>query len=126
MAAAAGIAAIQEVLDRDLPGNARSLEPYLKERLKAIDERFGIFGDIRGKGLFICVELVKNKTTKERFPVDMAIGKRIEKANLRNGLVHRAEPHWFIIAPPLVATRDDIDEISGIIEKSLNEVIAAL
>ena len=126
LAATAGIAAIQELLDHDFPANARSLESYLKQKLEALDQRFGVFGDIRGKGLLICVELVKDKTTKERFPDEWAIGKRIEKTNLKNGLLHRAEPHWFTIAPPLIATRDVIDEIIAILEKSMEEVIGAL
>jgi adenosylmethionine-8-amino-7-oxononanoate aminotransferase len=126
LAATAGIAAIQELIDRDFPGNARSLETYLRQKLAELDQRFGVFGEIRGKGLLICAELVKDKKTKERFPDELAIGKRIEKANLKNGLLHRAEPHWFTIAPPLIATRDVIDEIIGILERSLEEVIGAL
>ena len=98
-------------MERDLPGNARDLEPYVKAKLEALDDRFGVFGEIRGKGLMICAELVKDKTTKERFPDDVAIGERIAKASLKNGLLQRAEPHWFTIAPPLIATRSDIDEI---------------
>ncbi len=126
LAATAGIAAVREVMERDLPGNAKELEPYVKSKLKALDDRFGVFGEIRGKGLMICAELVKDKTTKEPFPDDVAIGKRIAKASLKNGLLQRAEPNWFTIAPPLIATRSDIDEIMAILEKSLEEVLNAL
>ena len=126
LAATAGIAAIREVMERDLPGNAKELEPYVKSKLKELDERFGVFGEIRGKGLMICAELVKDKTTKEPFPDDVAIGKRIAKASLKNGLLQRAEPNWFTIAPPLIATRSDIDEVIEILGKSMEEVLSSL
>ena len=126
LAATAGIAAIEELMERDLPNNAKVLGEYVKEKLQAMDKRFGIFGEIRGKGLLVCVEIVKDKATKEPFPKELAIGKRLEKTNLKNGLLHRAEPHWFSIAPPLVATKSDIDEIMAILEKSLEEVLGSV
>jgi adenosylmethionine-8-amino-7-oxononanoate aminotransferase len=126
LAATAGIAAIGELLDRDLPGNARRMEGYVKEKLKILDNRFGIIGDIRGKGLMIGAEIVRNKVTKERFPTEISIGKRISKACLKNGLLLRAEAHWFSIAPPLIATKNDMDEIFVILEKSIEQVLKDL
>jgi adenosylmethionine-8-amino-7-oxononanoate aminotransferase len=126
LAAAAGIAATRELLERDLPGNARRLEAYVKEKLKSLDTRFGIIGDIRGKGLMVGAELVRDKATKQRFPDEIGVGKQISKTCLKNGLLLRAEAHWFSIAPPLVATEKDIDEIFAILEKSMDETLRCL
>ncbi len=126
LAATAGIAATRELLERDLPGNAKRLEGYVKDKLERLDDKFGIFGDIRGKGLMVAAELVRNKTTKESFPAEIKIGKTIAETSLKNGLLHRAEPHWFSIAPPLIATKEEIAEIFVKLEKSIEEVLKTI
>jgi adenosylmethionine-8-amino-7-oxononanoate aminotransferase len=124
LAAVAGLAATRELLTRDLPGNAKRMEGYLKEKLRALDSRFGVIGDIRGKGLMVAAELVADKATKLPFPVE--IGKMVAKTSLKYGLLHRAGSHWISIAPPLIATKEDIDEIVIRLEKSLGDVMEAI
>jgi adenosylmethionine-8-amino-7-oxononanoate aminotransferase len=124
--AAAGLAATRELLERDLAGNARRLEGYVKNKLKELDDRFGIIGDIRGKGLMIGAELVRDKGTREHFPDEIALGKQISKACLKNGLLLRAEAHWFSIAPPLIVTEKELDEMFGILEKSIDQVLKSI
>jgi len=55
VSSAAGLAAVREVIERDLPARARKLGAYLRERLEAL-ARFGIVGEVRGKGLLLGVE----------------------------------------------------------------------
>jgi adenosylmethionine-8-amino-7-oxononanoate aminotransferase len=123
LSAGVAIEAICELLDRDLPANAKRLEPYVKAKLRRLDDEYGIIGDIRGRGLMIGAELVKDKATKERFPEERAIGSAIARACLRNGLLLRSEAHWFAIAPPLTVTEDEIDEAFGVLEVSMGEVL---
>jgi adenosylmethionine-8-amino-7-oxononanoate aminotransferase len=124
LSAVAGIAAIQEIIEKKLSNNAKKLESIVKDGFIKLDQKYGIFGDIRGKGLIIAGEIVKNKKTKENYPIEMKIGKRIAEASLKNGLIQRAEPHWIAVAPPLVATESDIEEIFNILDKSIEEVLS--
>jgi len=121
IAAAAGIAAIEELLRRKLPENAQKVGDYLTQRLKELDDELGIFGEIRGKGLMVGVELVKDKKTKAKF--EDGFGKKVGEEVMERGLILRTEADWFAIAPPLITTEEDIDEIIMILRESL---IAAL
>ncbi len=119
---AAGLASIREILDRRLPENARRVGAHLVKRLEAL-RPLGIIGDIRGKGLLIGVELVKDAAAKTPFPPGVDIGLRIGKQALWNGLLLRFDPHWIAFGPPLVVTEADIDQMMDILEQSIREVL---
>jgi len=125
VACAAGLASIQEILDRKLPENAERVGTYLVKRLEGL-RSFGIVGDIRGKGLFIGVEFVKDPVTKAQFPPEVKLGLRIGKQALRNGLLLRFDPHWLAFGPPLIVTEQDIDRMVAILEQSIREVLREL
>jgi adenosylmethionine-8-amino-7-oxononanoate aminotransferase len=120
---AAGIAVLQEILERDLCGNARTQGERLRAGFQRLAKKYGIIGDIRGKGLFLGIELVKDLKTKERFPAEMAFGVQVGKRALQNGLLCRFDPHWIAFGPPLVVTGEQIDEMVGILDKSMGEVL---
>src|SRR5207248_9744372 len=63
---AAGIAVLREILERDLCANARAQGARLRQGCEHLAAKYGIIGDIRGKGLFLGMEFVKNLDTKER------------------------------------------------------------
>lgn len=121
---AAGIAVIREIVERDLCANARAMGERLRagfERLR----RYGIVGDVRGKGLFLGIEFVRDPATKERFPADTPIGTLIGRRALENGLITRFDPHWLAMGPPLVVSADEIDAMLAILDRSVQETIAA-
>ncbi len=120
---AAGIAVLQEILERDLCGNARIQGARLRLGFEALSKKYGVIGDIRGKGLFQAVEFVKNLSTKERFPATPGIGVRVGKKALEHGLLCRFDPHWIAFGPPLVSTGEQIDEMVAILDRSLGEVL---
>jgi adenosylmethionine-8-amino-7-oxononanoate aminotransferase len=123
---AAGIAALRELLERDLCSNAREMGDRLRNGLEHLRDRYPIIGDIRGKGLFLGIEFVRNRGTRERFPTDTPIGQLIGRRALDNGLLTRFDPHWIAFGPPLVVTETDIDEILAILERSMKEVLDSL
>jgi len=125
MSATAGLACIHEILERDLLSNARAMGERLREHLEHM-ARFGIFGEIRGKGLLWGVELARDPVTKEPFSRDMAVGKRIGEEALRRGLIIRYDPDWFAMAPPLVVTDDELDSMCAILETSIETVLSDL
>ena len=77
--------------------------------------------EVRGKGVLRGVELVKDTRNMQPFP---ELGKALKKTALENGLIMRVDPTWFAVCPPLIADEPDIDEMCGLIEKSLTDALA--
>ncbi len=121
---AAGLAVLREILERDLCANARGQGARLRAGLEGLADKHRVIGDIRGKGLFQGVELVKDRTTKQRFDNEASFGVRVGRQALRHGLLCRFDPHWIAFGPPLTVTSEDIDEILAIFDRSLSEVLA--
>jgi adenosylmethionine-8-amino-7-oxononanoate aminotransferase len=89
-------------------------------------------GDIRGKGFMTGIELVKDKLAKKPFPPEEKVTKRVAEAawnrgliiypDESNGQVQGVAGDGFMVAPPFITTKAEIDEIVGILEESLDEV----
>src|SRR5258708_1046045 len=118
---AAGIAVLTEILERDLCSNARRQGERLRAGFEGLSEKYGVIGDIRGKGLFQAIEFVRDRATKEPFPD--AFGTRVGRRALANGLLCRFDPNWIAFGPPLVSTAEQIDEMVGLLDQSLGEVL---
>jgi adenosylmethionine-8-amino-7-oxononanoate aminotransferase len=120
IACAVGLAVLDEIQRRDLCDNARRMGQRLRDGLEGM-RRHGIIGDIRGKGLFLGIELVRDTATKQPFvpPIGVQLGRRA----LRNGLLTRFDPHWLALGPPLTVTADEVDQIIEILDRSMSEVI---
>ena len=119
VACAAGVAAVTQLVENDVVGNARRQGERLRQRLLALAERYSIIGDVRGAGLLQGVELVKNRTTRERFPAAAKPGKIIEREARKRGLLFRCGNDFAAFAPPLISTAEEIDEMTGILGESL-------
>jgi adenosylmethionine-8-amino-7-oxononanoate aminotransferase len=119
---AAGIAVLREILERDLCANARTQGERLRAGFEKLADKYGVIGDIRGKGLLLGMEFVKNVKTKEQF--QNAFGVQIGKRALANGLLCRFDPHWLAFGPALIVTAEQIDEMLAILDKSIGEVLA--
>ena len=122
LSSAAALASISEIKDRDLPRNAREMGLRVWKRLEELKE-LGVIGDIRGKGLIIGVEFVKDPKTKEQFQDGVNIGLKLGKKALQKGLILRADPHWVAIAPPLVINIEETDKMMDIFSESLREAL---
>jgi hypothetical protein len=127
-----GAAAANAVLDivekENLPGNARDVGAYLQDRMKATFAQLSIVGEVRGVGLMAAIEFVADRGRKTRFDAGLRVGARISKAARDRGLIARAMPHGDILgfAPPLIATRNDVDEIVTIAEAAVRQVMDEL
>ncbi len=123
-ACAAAIKTI-EILYRDrLFDHALELGAYGLDRLQAMKERYRIIGDVRGKGLWLAVEFVTDRETREK-NYDAAL--KVNRLCLRNGLyaVHDSIS-WFIrIQPPLNIERSLFEQGLDILEAAIREVDAA-
>src|SRR5262249_30265635 len=65
---AAGLAVLREILEHDLLANARTQGERLRAGFRRLADKYGVIGDVRGKGLFQGIEFVRDRATKERFP----------------------------------------------------------
>ncbi len=125
IACAAALANI-EVMERDnLCGHVQEVGPYLMERLNSLRD-LPIVGDVRGHQFMMCVENVANPATKELFPDEVNIGKRIADHCEKLGLIVRPIGALNIISPPLVLTRAQVDELVGILRQSIEATMADL
>jgi adenosylmethionine-8-amino-7-oxononanoate aminotransferase len=121
---AAGIVVLREILERDLCGNARAQGERLRAGFERLGQKYGVVGDIRGKGLLQGVEFVRDVKTKEPFPADVALGVRVGRRALANGLLCRFDPNWLAFGPPLVVTAEQIEEMLAVLDRSMGEVLA--
>ncbi len=119
LACAVGIAVIDEIQHEKLDQKARKLGDYLAEKLQKLT-RYGVVREVRGKGLLLGVELVKDTETMEPYP---ELGQALKRTTLQNGLILRIDPSWFAVAPALISTESDIDELGDLIEKSLVDAL---
>lgn len=123
LSCAAGIAVIDEIVEKGLAEKARGLGDHLEKRLEDL-KRLGVIREVRGKGVLRGVELVQDTSTMEPFPDDATLGDALKKTALDNGLIMRINPHWFAVSPALIADEADIDEMCDRIEKSLEDALA--
>ncbi len=110
------VATISEMKRLDLVNRAAELEPYMRAKLEALKEKHPSIGDVRGMGLFWAVELVKNRGTKQPFNTmrDKVEGKslvvdQVAAHMMKNGVTQQAWVSHFVIAPPLIVTKEEID-----------------
>jgi len=125
VACAASLACIAEIEERDLLRRARELGTQLRQRLEEVQE-MGIVGEVRGKGLLIGVEFVKDPLTKEKFPAEMEFGLQVGQKALEKGLILRFDPDWIAFGPPLVTTDAELDQMMDIFTESVSEVLQNL
>jgi adenosylmethionine-8-amino-7-oxononanoate aminotransferase len=126
IACAAGIAVLREIIERDLCANARIQGARLRQRLEAMARKHAVIGDIRGKGLFLAIELVRDRPTKARFADELALGVKVGRRALEHGLLCRFDPHWLAFGPPLTVTGEQIDALAATVEQSLEEVLSQM
>ncbi|MFN7994126.1 MAG: aspartate aminotransferase family protein [Bryobacteraceae bacterium] len=119
LACAVGIAVIDEIEENRLDVKAQRMGEHLRTRLEGL-KKYGVVREVRGKGVLLGVELVKDTRTMEPFP---ELGMALKKITLRNGLILRVDPSWFAVAPALVATDAQLDEMCDLIETSLSEAL---
>jgi adenosylmethionine-8-amino-7-oxononanoate aminotransferase len=116
------LACIAEIEERGLPRRARELGDQLRQRLEEV-QKLGIVGEVRGKGLLIGVEFVKDPLTKEKFPAEMKFGLQVGKKAIEKGLILRFDPDWIAFAPPLVTKETELDQMMDIFTESVREVL---
>ncbi|WP_445490901.1 aspartate aminotransferase family protein [Rhodopseudomonas sp. RCAM05734] len=119
---AVGMAVLDVIENESLIDNARDVGAYLRDGLRGLANMHEIIGDIRGAGLFVGVELVTDRATKN--PATAATAKLVNGLREKRILISAAGPHANVlkIRPPLVFSRENADQFLA----SIDEVLTGL
>lgn len=123
---AAAIENLKILREEKMVENAAEMGRYVEQRMEEMKAKHPSIGDFRNTGLLGCIELVKNRDTKEPVtpwnagPNDMEVSNRMAAKVRELGMFTFVRWNWIFIAPPLCITKAEIDEGLAI----LSEVIA--
>lgn len=125
IATTAAMANLNYIATHNLRENARVVGGYLKDRLLELQERHPVIGDVRGMGLMVGVELVRDKATKE--PAPEIANALLNGAKQRGLIIGKGglDGNTMRISPPLIVTRDDVDNAVQILDAALTEFAGA-
>ena len=98
--------------------------PYLQKRLRELNDH-PLVGEVRGVGMLGAIELVQDKATRKRYE-GKGVGMICRQFCFDNGLIMRAVGDTMIISPPLVITKDEIDELVTKARKCLDLTLEVL
>lgn len=121
--AAAALAALKLIDELKVVDNVADVGPYLMQGLRDRLGQHPHVGDIRGKGLMLGIELVKDRETKEAFPMANRTGRQVLKASAERGLITRALGDTLVFAPPLVINRTEADELVDKFALAVDDVL---
>jgi 4-aminobutyrate aminotransferase / (S)-3-amino-2-methylpropionate transaminase / 5-aminovalerate transaminase len=121
VACAAALGAIETMKELDLPAKARRIGEVMKPRLRAMQEKSPVIGEVRGRGAMIAVELVEPGTKEPNPAVTAAVAKACHQAGL---VVLTCGTYGNVLRflPPLVIGEDLLDEGLDIIEEAFAAV----
>src|ERR687883_266008 len=125
LACASAVASIEAFQDEGIVENAAAMGGVFRTELRGLAERHPSVGDVRGLGCFWALELVKDRETREPLVpfnaagADFAPVARIAKAALERGLYLMTHWNVIMICPPLVITREEIEEGVAVLDDAL-------
>lgn len=133
LSAAIGNAVLAYIEKHDLIARAARMGKTLAERLETL-RRHPIVGDIRGMGMMWGIEIVSSRATREPFPPELKVARRLSDACVAEGLLIYAgsgtregkDGDQFIIAPAFTITKAEINELVSRLDRGLTAVAKAL
>jgi adenosylmethionine-8-amino-7-oxononanoate aminotransferase len=134
LSCAVASAVLTYMLDHQLIINATEVGWHFLNQLKRLKEHHPIIGDVRGLGMLVGLEFVRNRDTREPFPVESGVARRISEETFTRGLLSypgqgtadgTAGDH-IMYAPPLTMTCTQVDDLIAILDESISVVEADL
>jgi len=128
LACASAIANINVMKENKLPERAKELESYLVKKVGELKVAHPSIGDFRCTGLLGCIELVKDRETREPLvpwnakPSELGPTNKIAASLRKSGMMTFVRWNWIFIAPPLIITEAQIDEGLAMISEAISLV----
>ncbi|MBL7005905.1 MAG: aspartate aminotransferase family protein [Spirochaetia bacterium] len=119
MACAAALASIEVIEEEDLLNNATRVGNYFMKRMNEMKGNHPIIGDVKGKGMLLGIELVKDKATKEPFE---EAGKLVYQKAFQKGLAWIPAGHILRMSPPIIMDEKYAEMGLQMIEEAITEV----
>jgi alanine-glyoxylate transaminase/(R)-3-amino-2-methylpropionate-pyruvate transaminase len=117
-----GLATLEIIDEENIQQNALEVGTHLKDALNDLQEKHEIIGDVRGMGLMLGVELVRNRKSKE--PANTEAADVMEKMRERNVLIGKGGlfGNTLRIKPPMCINKDDADYMVAMLDEVLAEI----
>ena len=131
VACAAASAVVSAILNRNLIERVQSRGQQVMQALKNQFSEHPNIGDIRGRGLFLGLEIVRNRVSKEAFEPSLAINKAFKKIAFENGLIcypmggtiDGKQGDHVLLAPPFIINDNHIDELISKLDNTFKQVL---
>ncbi len=116
-----GLSVLEIIDEENIQQRAREVGQYLKDKLIELQDKHELIGEVRGKGLMLGVELVKNRQTKE--PATAETANLVELAKQRSLLIGKGGLYGNVlrIKPPMCISKDDCDFLADCLDACLSE-----
>jgi adenosylmethionine-8-amino-7-oxononanoate aminotransferase len=129
LSAAIGCAVVDYLIEHDLISRSARMGEYFLQALKTL-EKHQFVGDVRGRGLFAGIEFVKDKKTKEPFDPKLKLNAVVGNRAFEKGLItypggggaDGTRGDHLLLAPPLIITQEQIDDLVRILVQTFSEV----
>jgi adenosylmethionine-8-amino-7-oxononanoate aminotransferase len=123
LSAAVGHAVLSYIIDNDLLGNARTVGAHMLDGLRALASRYDIFTDVLGVGLYAAMIIGRHPRTGEAPPNGWQFGRTLHQVGRRHGLLIRPYPSHILLAPPLIITSQEVDDMLARLDAALTETL---
>jgi adenosylmethionine-8-amino-7-oxononanoate aminotransferase len=120
---AAALANIKIIQKENLVENASKMGKYIREELENLKNKYSIIGDIRGMGLLLAVELVKDKKTKERIDPKLGVGTWMKNRFYEKNIILRNNGEILVLAPALTISKKEADIIITALDEVLSDAV---
>ena len=119
---AAGRAVLQVIREDKVQENARVVGKALLERLKQLQEKHAVIGDVRGRGLMLAIEMVKDRKTKE--PDAKTTAAVFEKCREQNLILSKSGPTQSCLrmVPPMCLSMDDVEVVANGLDNAFSSL----
>ena len=132
MAAAAGNAVLDVLLEQDLLAEVTPKGAFLEHELRATFNQHPHVGNIRGRGLFRAIELVEDRDTKSAFDLSLGLTQRLKKTAQDNGLlcypmagtIDGKNGDHILLAPPFTISENEMVELVEKLSSTIHSVLA--
>lgn len=121
VSAAVALETLNIYQERDMVGYVQAVSQTFQRRLHALADH-ALVGETRGVGLLGAIEMVADKSSKEKFDPALIMGTQVFEETKKNGLLFRAAGDTLLLCPPLIVVDADVNEIFDILENALNTV----